>query len=49
MAHSAGKYGTYPSLAVLQDGGELCDNVLSELPNEIWQDFQQEFLDHPMK
>ena len=49
MAHSAGKYGTYPSLAVLQDGGELCDNVLAELPNEVWQDFQKEFLDNPMK
>jgi glycine cleavage system H protein len=44
MAHSAGKYGNYPSLTVLQDGGELCDNVLSEMPDEIWQDFQQEFL-----
>jgi glycine cleavage system H protein len=44
MAHSVGKYGANPSLMVLQDGGELCDNVLSELPDEIWQDFQQEFL-----
>jgi glycine cleavage system H protein len=45
MAVSARKYGGSPSFTVLQDGGELCDNVLSELSNEIWQDFQQEFLD----
>jgi len=32
------------SMVTLQDGGELCDNTLSELPNEIWQDFQKEFL-----
>jgi glycine cleavage system H protein len=47
MAHSAEKYGTTPSLTVLQDGGELCDNILSEMPKEIWQDFQQEFMGSP--
>lgn len=45
MAQSVEKYGANPSFTVLQDGGELCDNVLSELPNEIWQDFQHKFLD----
>lgn len=30
---------------VLQEGGELRDNTLSELPGEVWQDFQKEFLD----
>jgi|WetSurMetagenome_2_1015567.scaffolds.fasta_scaffold76212_2 glycine cleavage system H protein len=47
MANSAVKYGSDPSFTVMQDGGELCDNVLSELPNEVWQDFQKEFLDSP--
>ena len=44
MATSGMKYGTNPSIAVLQDGGELCDHILSEMPKEIWQDFQREFL-----
>jgi len=34
-----------PSLVLLQDGGELRDNILSELSGEIWIDFQKEFLD----
>ncbi len=29
---------------VMQDGGELRDHSLSELPAEIWKDFQKEFL-----
>lgn len=32
------------SEVILQDGGELCDNTLSELPNEVWKDFQKEFM-----
>lgn len=32
------------SPAILQDGGELCDRPLSELPSEVWQDFQKSFL-----
>ena len=32
------------SLAILQDGGELCDHSLSALPDETWKDFQKEFL-----
>jgi len=38
------KYSPGTSFATLQDGGELIDNSLSELPNEMWQDFQKEFL-----
>lgn len=38
------KYSPETSFATLQDGGELVDNSLSELPNEMWQDFQKEFL-----
>ena len=37
-------YSPDPSMIILQDGGELVDNSLSELPNEMWQDFQKEFL-----
>ena len=30
---------------VLQDGGELLDHSLSVLPEDLWQNFQKEFLD----
>jgi glycine cleavage system H protein len=32
------------SMVILQDGGELCDHSLSGLPDDIWKDFQKEFL-----
>lgn len=38
------KYLPDPSLVILQDGGELLDNSLSAMPDELWQDFQKEFL-----
>ena len=38
------KYSSEPSMIFLQDGGEIRDNILSELPNEVWTDFQEEFL-----
>lgn len=38
------KYSAEPSMVLLQDGGELRDNILTDLPNEVWQDFQKEFL-----
>lgn len=44
LAESIVKYSPDPSSVVLQDGGELRDQPLSELPNEVWQDFQQEFM-----
>jgi len=44
LASSIGKYSPEPSAVILQDGGELIDQPLSDLPNEIWQDFQQDFL-----
>jgi hypothetical protein len=31
-------------MVVLQDGGELTENSLSELPDDVWLDFQKEFL-----
>jgi len=44
MAESLRKYTPETSMVILQDGGELCDQPLSELPNEVWQDFQKSFL-----
>jgi glycine cleavage system H protein len=38
------KFSSEPSMVLLQDGGEIRENVLSELPNEVWEDFQEEFL-----
>lgn len=45
MSGSMKKYSSEPSMIILQDGGELRDNILSELPDEVWKDFQMEFLD----
>ncbi|MGE5383940.1 MAG: glycine cleavage system protein H [Omnitrophica WOR_2 bacterium] len=44
LANSMGKYSADPSRTILQDGGELRDQPLSELPIEVWHDFQQNFL-----
>lgn len=44
LARSVGKYSPEPAGLILQDGGELRDQPLSELPDEVWQDFQQDFL-----
>jgi glycine cleavage system H protein len=30
----------------LQDGGELAESVLSHMPDDLWMDFQDEFLTH---
>jgi glycine cleavage system H protein len=38
------KFSSEPAMTMLQDGGEIRDNVLSELPEEVWEDFQEEFL-----
>jgi glycine cleavage system H protein len=45
LAGSMNKYSPGESMLILQDGGELYDKPLSDLPNEIWQDFQKSFLD----
>jgi glycine cleavage system H protein len=47
LAVSMKKYSAEPALVMLQDGGELCDNPISEMPNELWKDFQKDFLDQP--
>jgi len=44
LAVSMGKYSPEISTVILQDGGELCDQPLSELPNEVWMDFQKSFV-----
>ena len=44
LSVSLGKYSPQPAGLVLQDGGELRDQPLSELPEEVWQDFQEDFL-----
>ncbi len=44
LASSVERYTSDPSHLVLQDGGELIDHPLSDLPNEVWQDFQHRFL-----
>jgi glycine cleavage system H protein len=38
-------HASEPSMVLLQDGGEVREHVLTDLPEEVWEDFQQEFLD----
>ncbi|MFC2115884.1 glycine cleavage system protein H [Bacteroidota bacterium] len=38
------KFSSEPSMVLLQDGGEIRENILSELPGEVWKNFQKEFL-----
>jgi glycine cleavage system H protein len=44
LAISMKKYSPLTSMAILQDGGELCDKPMADLPEEVWQDFQKTFL-----
>jgi glycine cleavage system H protein len=44
LAMSMKRYSPNSELAILQDGGELVDQTLSELPETIWRDFQEKFL-----
>lgn len=44
LAAAVARYIPQPAGIVLQDGGELLDQPLAELPNEVWDDFQKEFL-----
>lgn len=44
LASSVERYAPDPSSLILQDGGELIDRPLSELPPEIWKDFEHRFL-----
>ena len=45
LALSANSNSMVYQHVVLQDGGELKDNVLSDLGPEVWEDFQTRFID----
>jgi glycine cleavage system H protein len=45
MSASLIKVSPEPGMVILQEGGELADNPLSGMPGEIWQDFQQQFME----
>lgn len=44
-ASSLGENSPIPSTLILQEGGELRDQPLSEFSETVWKDFQKEFLD----
>ena len=43
---SMGKLTPSSTNLILQDGGELRDHILSDLPEEVWQQFQEDFLNN---
>ncbi len=45
LARTMKDYTAETAMIMMQDGGELVDHSLSVLPDEIWKDFQSEFLD----
>jgi len=45
LALSANSNTVVYQQVVLQDGGELKDNVLADLGPEVWEDFQTRFID----
>lgn len=44
LAGSLQRHDETPSLLALQDGGELREHLLADLPKEVWMDFEHEFL-----
>lgn len=44
LAGSMKKHNPEMSMVALQDGGEIIDRPLAEMPDEVWQDFQKSFL-----
>lgn len=44
LALRADRYMPAPSMVALQDGGELTGNLLSEMPADLWKEFENEFL-----
>jgi glycine cleavage system H protein len=44
IARSVKNYSPEPASLILQDGGEISENALSEMPEQAWKDFQQDFL-----
>lgn len=45
LAASANTNQTVFNHLILQDGGELTDNILANLDPKVWEDFQTEFID----
>lgn len=44
MAENSNRYLADNKYPVMQDGGEMRDNPLAELPQEAWQNFEKSFL-----
>jgi len=44
LAVSLARHSSEPSLVALQEGGELRQNIFTELDGEVWKDFQESFL-----
>ncbi len=44
MAVTAHKLAPSEEKVVLQEGGEIIDNPMSEMPQEVWSEFQKKFL-----
>ncbi len=44
IALSVQKHSPETAMVIMQEGGELSDNPLSEMPIEVWNDFQVLFL-----
>ncbi len=45
MANSANSNQLVYQHVILQDGGEVKDNILADLGPEVWEDFQTQFID----
>jgi glycine cleavage system H protein len=46
LSGSADRCSPESATMIMQDGGELTDHTLSDLPVEVWQNFQENFLNH---
>ncbi|HVN59104.1 MAG TPA: hypothetical protein VMT63_12460 [Bacteroidales bacterium] len=44
LMETTSKMANGSSVPVLQDGGELKDHMLAELPGEVWKEFQEDFM-----
>lgn len=45
ISFSMKKHSPETSMIIMQEGGELKDNPLSGMPDEVWMDFQKSFLE----
>jgi glycine cleavage system H protein len=44
LSHSISKYSSEPAMITYQEGGEIRQQILSELDAKIWEDFEKTFL-----